>query len=146
MGGGWEGGGGGGGGTYKADHRGTAASNRDYNSLRYKCCTGLVLLPGAEFQADGKAKLGSFFTNSTRWGGNIKVVSIAKYSLWISFSVGYPHSFATSSKSSPRLYVHILKSRSAVYTTVTEIKRSVMYVKIGEFQKMVSQKVRNKEI
>ncbi len=60
---GWEGGGGGG--TYTADYRGTAASNKDFNSLRYKCCTGLVLLPGAEFQAAGKAKLGSFFTNST---------------------------------------------------------------------------------
>jgi hypothetical protein len=43
----------------------------DFNSLRYKCCTGLVLLPGAEFQAAGKAKLGSFFTNSTRWGVHI---------------------------------------------------------------------------
>jgi hypothetical protein len=48
---------------------GIAASNIDFSSLRYKCCTGLVLLPGAEFQADGKSKLGNFFTNSTRGGG-----------------------------------------------------------------------------
>jgi hypothetical protein len=44
----------------------------DFSSLRYKCCTGLVLLPGAEFQAVGKAKLGNFFTNSTRWGGTYR--------------------------------------------------------------------------
>jgi hypothetical protein len=52
--------------TYTADYRGTAASNKDFNSLRYKCCTGLVLLLGAEFQVVGKAKAGSFFTNSTQ--------------------------------------------------------------------------------
>ncbi len=56
----------GGGGTYTAGYRGTAASNKDFNSLRCRCCTGLVMLPGAEFQAAGKAKLGNFFTNSTR--------------------------------------------------------------------------------
>ncbi len=44
MGGG--GGGEGAGGTYTADYRGTAASNKDFNSLRYKCCTGLVLFKG----------------------------------------------------------------------------------------------------
>ncbi len=59
----------GGGGTQTADYMGIAASNIDFNSLRYKCCTGLVLMPGAEFHAIGNAKLGSFFTNSTRWGG-----------------------------------------------------------------------------
>ncbi len=32
----------------------------------------LVLLPGAEFQAVGNMIMGSFFTNSTRWGGTYK--------------------------------------------------------------------------
>jgi hypothetical protein len=30
----------GGGGTQTADYMGIAASNIDFNSLRYKCCTG----------------------------------------------------------------------------------------------------------
>ena len=68
----WGGGGGGGGGGYTADYGGSAASNIDFNSRRYKCCTGLVLLPGAEFQAVGNMIMGSFFTNSTRWGGTYK--------------------------------------------------------------------------
>ncbi len=55
----------GGEGGYTADYRGTAARNNDFNSLRYKCLTGLVLLPGAEFQAVGRAMIGSLFTNST---------------------------------------------------------------------------------
>jgi hypothetical protein len=32
-----------GGDTYTAGYRGIAASNIDFNSLRYRCCTGLVL-------------------------------------------------------------------------------------------------------
>ena len=56
-------GGGGGGGGFTADYGGTAASNKDFNSLRYKCWTGLNLLPGAEFQAVGRAMLGSLFIN-----------------------------------------------------------------------------------
>ena len=65
-------GGGRGVGGYTADYRGSAASNIDFNSRRYKCCTGLVLLPGAEFQAVGNITMGNFFTNSTRWGGTYK--------------------------------------------------------------------------
>jgi hypothetical protein len=52
-----------------ADYMGIAASNIDFNSLRYKCCTGLVLLPGAEFHAIGNAKLGSFFYKFNTMGG-----------------------------------------------------------------------------
>ena len=63
------GGGGWGGGGFTAYYGGTAASNNDFNSLRYKCWTGLDLLPGAEFQAVGRAMIGSLFTNSTRWAG-----------------------------------------------------------------------------
>jgi hypothetical protein len=49
------------------------------------------LLPGAEFQAIGNAKLGNFFTNSTRWGGTYRssALRFTKHSFWISFSVGF---------------------------------------------------------
>jgi hypothetical protein len=60
------------GGGYTADYGGTAASNNDFSSLRYKGFKGFVLLPGAEFQAVGNAITGNFFTNSTRWAGTYK--------------------------------------------------------------------------
>jgi hypothetical protein len=66
------GGGGGEGGWYTADYRGTAASNNDFSSFKYKCLTGLVLSPGAEFQTVGNVMICNFFTNSTRWAGTYK--------------------------------------------------------------------------
>ncbi len=78
-----------GGGTYTADYRGTAASNMDFNSLRYKCCTWLLLLPGAEFQAAGKAKLGSFLQIQHGVGVHIghqhyEVFSLDFFLCWLS--------------------------------------------------------------
>ena len=50
----------------------------DFNSLRYECCLGLSLLPGAEFHASGNEHRGSLLTISTRCGGIYKSFALRR--------------------------------------------------------------------